>query len=143
MRLFTLLTSTTPTMKPLYDIIATAINSSWLMLTSLRRTLTEQAITYSTSMTIALGSGAVAIITATNNTAFTINAPTGTPVAGEELTVVIRNTSGGALGAVTWDAVFKMSAWTQPATGFSRSISFRFDGTNWVQKNQTGVDVPN
>ena len=103
---------------------------------------TKITVTYSASMTIDSSVGSYASITATNATAFTINAPTN-PVNGQPLTIVIRNTSGGALGAVTWNAVFKMSAWTSPATGFSRSICFFYDGTNWVQVSQTGVDVPN
>jgi hypothetical protein len=40
-------------------------------------------------------------------------------------------------------AVFKNSAWTSPATGYSRSIQFTYDGTNWVQDFQSTVDVPN
>jgi hypothetical protein len=81
-------------------------------------------------------------ITASNGTAFTINAPTN-PSHGQIVTLTIRNASGGALGVITWNAVFKMSAWTNPANGQSRSITFRYDKTNWVQVGQTGVDVPN
>jgi hypothetical protein len=47
------------------------------------------------------------------------------------------------MGVITWDTKYKMSAWTNPATGFSRSITFMFDGTNWYQISQTGVDIPN
>lgn len=81
-------------------------------------------------------------ISASNGVAFTINAPTN-PVIGQIMTITIRNVSGGALGAATWNAVFKMSAWTQPANGQSRSITFRFGQSVWLQINQTGVDVPN
>lgn len=102
----------------------------------------QATITYSASMTPNARNGNSQVITATNATAFTINAPTN-PVQGQSLEVTIRNTSGGALGAATWNAVFKMSAWTQPATGFSRAITFRYDGTNWVEKGRTTVDVPN
>jgi hypothetical protein len=62
---------------------------------------------------------------------------------GHFITYTLRNTSGGAAGAATWNAVFKMSTWTNPATAFSRSITFRYNGSNWVQVSQTGVDVPN
>jgi hypothetical protein len=75
-------------------------------------------------------------------TAFTINAPTN-GLDGMQLTITLRNASGGALGVATWNAAFKMSAWTNPANGQSRSITFRYDSTNWVQVGQTGVDVPN
>lgn len=102
----------------------------------------RSVVTYSASMTPDCSLGTEFDITATNGTAFTINAPAS---ASDDMIRVftIRNTSGGALGAVTWDAVFKMSAWTSPATANSRSITFKFNGTNWVQISQTGVDVPN
>lgn len=100
------------------------------------------ALTYSASMTIDASAGNIFEIAATNGTAFTINAPTN-PQTGQRMVILVRNTSGGALGAVTWNAVFKLSAWTSPATGFSRSIQFYYNGTNWVQIGQTGVDVPN
>jgi len=100
-------------------------------------------VTYSASMTFDSSAGNEFDITATNNTAFTINAPTNPPGDSAVLTVMLRNTSGGALGAATWNGVFKMSAWTNPANGQNRSITFRWDGTNWTQIGQTGVDVPN
>lgn len=97
---------------------------------------------YSASITIDASTGHLFDISANNGTAFTINAPIN-PYTGEVMCITLRNTSGGALGAATWNAVFKMSAWTNPANGFSRSITFKNNGTNWVQISQTGVDVPN
>jgi hypothetical protein len=97
---------------------------------------------YSASITIDAATTNAAEITATNATAFTIQAPTN-PADGQLLTVTVRNTSGGALGAVTWNAVFKLAAWTQPANGFSRSITFRYNATNWVEISRTTADVPN
>lgn len=102
----------------------------------------QATITYSASMTPDAKLGASQTITATNGSAFTINAPTNA-LAGRRLKITLRNTSGGALGAATWNAVFKMSAWTNPGNGNSRSIEFEYDGTNWLQVAQTGVDVPN
>jgi hypothetical protein len=104
--------------------------------------LKPTTITYSASMDTDASLGNKFIITLTNGTAYTINAPTN-PVTGQEITYVIRNTSGGAAGAATWNAVFKMSTWTNPATANSRSITFSYNGSNWVQVSQTGVDVPN
>jgi hypothetical protein len=103
---------------------------------------TRTAITYSASMTADASTGNLFPITATNATAFTINAPTN-PATGQRITFTIRNTSGGALGVATWDAVFKMAAWTQPATANSRSIDFTYDGTNWIEVARTAADVPN
>jgi hypothetical protein len=103
---------------------------------------TSAAIAYSASMTPDASAGQAQTITATNATAFTINAPTNL-VTDQLLTLTIRNTSGGALGVATFNAIFKMSAWTQPATGNSRSITFRYDGTNLIEIARTPADVPN
>lgn len=102
----------------------------------------QVTVTYSASMTPDAALGDQFIITATNATAFTINAPTN-PVAGQEITIRIRNTTAGALGTATWNAIFKMTAWTQPATVTSRAITFWYNGTNWVEVSRTTVDVPN
>lgn len=108
---------------------------------------TAQAIV---SQTVA-GAGTVAIdasagdeqyLTVSTGLGFTIGAPTN-PTTGQLLTLSLRNTSGGALGVITWDAAFKVAAWTSPATANSRSIVFRYDGTNWVERFRTPADVPN
>lgn len=109
-------------------------------------------LTYSSSMTPDMASGANYFdISANNGTAFTINAPTNLPtVLGPGivstdilLTITIRNTSGGVLGAVTWSSIYKLAAWTQPTNGNSRSITFRYNGTNLVEISRTPADVPN
>jgi parallel beta-helix repeat protein len=99
-------------------------------------------IPYSASMTPDATSSDCFTITVTNTTAFTINTPT-KGNRGQILTLTIKNASGGAMGTITWGAAYYMSAWTNPANGQNRSISFRFDGSAWVQISQTGVDVPN
>lgn len=100
------------------------------------------SLPYSASMTIDASAGNVFEATCTNGTAFTFNAPTN-PQQGQRITVVVRNTSGGALGAATWNAVFKLATWTNPANANSRSITFLYDGTNWVEISRTPADVPN
>lgn len=100
----------------------------------------NRTLTYGTSMTMDASISSDYTVTLTNNTAFTINAPTN-PRYGQHLTLTIRaNTS--APGAATFNAIFKMSAWTQPANQQCRSITWRWDNANWVQIAQTGVDVP-
>lgn len=99
------------------------------------------APTYSTSITLNRAGAQRHIITATNSTNFTINAPTGTVSAGSPLWVVIRNDSGGALGTITWDSVFKKAAFTNPADNTQRSILFYWNGTNWVEDVKTPADV--
>lgn len=98
-------------------------------------------VTYSASMTIDASLGHIFEITATNGVAFTINAPTN-PYNGQRIKINVRNNSGGALGAVTWNAVFKMTAWTSPATGNQRVINFYYNGTNWIMSAATTNDVP-
>lgn len=102
----------------------------------------HQTLTYSASMTADRNLGSLFSITVTNNTAFTINDALH-PYKGARLTYTVRNASGGALGAVTWGSAYKMSAWTSPANGFSRSITFAYNGSNWIQIEPAGVDIPN
>lgn len=103
-------------------------------------------LVYSAAMTPLANAGNHHTVTATNGVAFTFNAPTGTPAAGirQRLVLRVRNTSGGVLGAVTFNAVFKLgAAWVSPANGFSRTIEFDWDGTNWVEANRSAADVAN
>lgn len=100
------------------------------------------ALTYGATIATDASLGNEFDITATNGTAFTISNPTNA-TDGQVITYTIRNTSGGALGAITWGTAFKMAAWTSPATANSRSITFRFDGTNLVEISRTPGDVPN
>jgi hypothetical protein len=81
-----------------------------------------------------------------DNVAFTVFTPFGGSD-GTLLLVAIYNTSGGALGAVTWEANYKLAgAWVSPATGFNRSILFARQwtgGTVWHEISRTTADVPN
>ena len=99
-------------------------------------------VTYSASMTPSLLSGARFNIVPSNSTAFTINSPS-SPIDGATIIIKIRNGTGGALGALTWDAQIKAQSTTQPATGFSITRQFTHDksydsGVLWIQ---TGADV--
>lgn len=98
--------------------------------------------TYGTTVTIDARLGNERIVTVTNTTAWTMAAPTN-PTTGQYLEITVRNTSGGVAGAITWNTAFKMTAFTNPANGFSRTIVFRYNGTNWVEKGRTAADVPN
>ncbi len=102
----------------------------------------KATIAYSASMTPDASAAPVQVITVTNTTAFTINAPT-RPTAGNAFTLQIKNSSGGVMGVITWSVVFARSAWTNPANGQNRSITFAYDGVFWVQISQTGADIPN
>ncbi len=101
-------------------------------------------LTYSASMTPD-GLSNFYDITANNGTAFTINVPTAANVGdGEEIAFRIANNSGGALGAVTFAAGYKLAgAWVSPATGNNRTIRFEFNGSNWYECSRTAADTPN
>jgi hypothetical protein len=69
-------------------------------------------------------------------TPFTVAAPANGR-AGQSLTLRFRNSAGAALGAITWDAVFKKAYFPPPAPGFTRTITFIFDGANWTETGRT------
>lgn len=104
--------------------------------------LGRRTLTYTTPVAVPASTGNEFDLTVTNGTAFTVSNPTG-PVDGQRITITVRNTSGGAMGAITWSATYKLAAWTNPANGFSRSVDFKYNGTNWVEISRTTVDVPN
>jgi hypothetical protein len=97
--------------------------------------------TYSTTVSIDASAGSLAVITATNGTSFTIANPTN-DVTGQLLSIRVKNTSGVVLGTITWDTLYKLAAFTKPANGFSRTVTFIYDGTNWVELN-CSPEVPN
>ena len=102
--------------------------------------------TYGASITIDMAISSIFVVTATNSTSFSINSPTNSGT-GQVFTVVVANTSGGALGTCTFDASFYRlgSAWTQPATGFRRAITFYWDAVNVkaYEISRTAADVSN
>lgn len=102
----------------------------------------ESILTFGGTITPDCSQGNEFVINATTAGAFTIAVPTN-PKYQQRVTFSIRNASGGALGAVTWNAIFKLSAWVSPANGFNRSIDYKFDGTNWIEVSRTPADVPN
>lgn len=97
--------------------------------------------TYGATVTIDGNGGALHIITATNNTNFVISNPSAS-FAGQQLMIQVKNTSGGALGTITWDTQYKMASFTKPANGTRRTVTFIYDGTNWVEVN-CSPEVPN
>lgn len=97
--------------------------------------------TYSTSITPDSATGNYRKIIATDTVAFAINAPTHAKT-GRHLVFDIKNSSGGSMGAITWNAVFLLAgAFSNPANGKRRTISFYYDGTNWVELNRAAADI--
>lgn len=62
----------------------------------------------------------------------------------QEIDITIHNISGGAL-TVTWDAKFKITGFPAPATGFYRSVRFRYDANYgfWYVIALSPIDYPN
>lgn len=103
-------------------------------------------VTYSATPTIDATLGNNFVVTVTDNVAFVIAAPLNPPPSGlfQTIQLTIRNASGGAHGAGTWNAVFKTSGNVPAiATGFSRTFGFVWNGTNWVETFRTAADVAN
>jgi hypothetical protein len=96
---------------------------------------TAIALTYSASMTPNLASGDIQVITVTNTSAFTINAPTGITTSGKWL-LRINNASGGVMGTITWNAVFRQGTVTSPANGKAVILSFYWDGTSHLKTSE-------
>jgi hypothetical protein len=100
----------------------------------------QTAATYSASITLNMTTSDIHYINATNTSAFTINAPSNAQ-SGMRLIVWIQNGSGGTLGTVTWDAVFKLAgAFTNPANGKGRMVEFITNGTTWFEVSRTAAD---
>jgi hypothetical protein len=100
--------------------------------------------TYSSSITIDTKLGDTFVIDVTNTSNFTITNPIG-PITGRRISINIRNDSGTDIGTITWGSKYKMSAWTSPAVGTQRTITFEYDGVitdAWYAQSVTG-DVPN
>ena len=85
------------------------------------------------------------VMTVSDGVAFVIGAPINPPPGvGMRLALTIRNASGGAHGAGTWNAIFKTSGNVPAiANGFSRTFEFQWNGTNWVEVFRTAADVAN
>jgi hypothetical protein len=97
--------------------------------------------TYGVTVTINADSGNYAKITVTDTNAWTMAAPTN-PRTGQTLVVDIVNASGGAMGAITWNAVWKLdSSYANPANGKRRTATFYYDGSNWVQVGAWSGDI--
>ena len=81
-----------------------------------------------------------AYLLVSNGTAFTMDNPTNGKQ-GQDIEYDIQNGHSGAMGAVTWGSAFKLAgAFTTPATGKRRIITFRYDGASWVERNRTAAD---
>jgi len=109
--------------------------------------LRQKVIDASSSPTFASYAGSIPIdntyqsfiLTPPNSSAFTVTSPLYL-YTGQSFTVTIKNSTGGALGTLTWGGLYQLlSSWVQPATGTTASITFLCDGTNFVETSRTTV----
>lgn len=75
-------------------------------------------------------------------TAFTVAAPACRPKTGMIQHVDIVNTTGAALGTITWNAIYALTTTYQsPPAGGAYRITFVYDGTNWREiSRSSGAD---
>ena len=64
------------------------------------------------------------------------------PQLGQGITFDIRNQSAGSVGEITWGGAFLLAGpFSSPSGGRRRTISFYYDGTNWVETGRAGADI--
>lgn len=93
------------------------------------------------TLTLDMANGNLQRVTVIDSTAFTLGAPLNA-VPGMPLKLIIQNSAGAPMGAITWNAIFKKTSFTNPATGNNRTICFNYDGSSWFEEKNT-ADVPN
>lgn len=83
-------------------------------------------------------------LTVTDGVAFNFNAPTNR-CDGRIFAVIFKNTSGGAMGVITFNALYKLAgAFVAPLTGNQRTYVFRDDGGGNIHEvSRTPADVVN
>lgn len=103
-------------------------------------------LTYGVSIAIDASLGNDFVVTITDGVAFAIAAPTNPPASGDQvINITFRNASGGAHGAGTFNAIYKTAAagFVAIGNGNSRTYTFRWNGTNWVEWYRSAADVAN
>src|ERR1019366_3507816 len=83
------------------------------------------------------------LLSVTDSSAFTVAAPSIGLYTGLEHNIAISNTSGGALGAITWNSAYVLrSALTAPVAGDTVILHFMYDGTNWRETSRLAPTAP-
>ena len=99
-------------------------------------------LTYSSNVSLDASDGSVFIVTVMDTQAWALGAPANATKS-QRITVMIVGHYGGAAGTLTWNSIYKMATWSMPSDGYSRSIDFVYNGTNWIEVSRTTADVPN
>jgi hypothetical protein len=133
------------------NCVVTNSGTSHLLALGVTGTLTaaralEQLIaaTYGPTVTPGNGSAKWIPVSVTDANAFTVAAPSSAPSASQSQRIVveIRNNSGGAMGAITWNATYVLvgGAFTNPASTKKRWIAFEWNGSNWIETGRASAD---
>jgi hypothetical protein len=100
----------------------------------------DNVVALTDAATVATDASLARVFTLAATAGRTIGAPTNLRK-GMLLEYHITNSSGGAM-TTTWNAVFKMPAWTDPANTKTRTVRFRcYDGTNLRQIGDVSADI--
>jgi hypothetical protein len=125
----------------IYDLNSFSTVTSWGTTPYYVRTQSMRTLTYGTTVNTSASGGSAFKLTVTNTTPFTMANPTNSRV-GQEIIYDIINASGGTMGAITWGSAFKLAgAFTNPTNGLRRTISFYYDGTNWVETSRAAANI--
>lgn len=123
--------------------VSTTVQHSGQLYATKRLTETRLSPTYGATVTLDTSLGNQFAVVVTDTSAFAIAAPTNV-LGNQRITVQIMNFSGGVMGTITWNAIFKMATWTNPANNFTRAIDFEYDSAGaWREVSRTPADVPN
>jgi hypothetical protein len=80
------------------------------------------------------------VLNVNSTSAIAINAPTNLST-GKQFNLTLSNI-GVTMGTVTWNAIYKMASFTNPANGFRTTIRFQYDGTNCYEISRATA-IPN
>lgn len=94
---------------------------------------TPTSVAFSTAISLNATAGNVFVVNVNSTSAFSITAG-GAATVGQPMTMTLKNTSTGTMGAVTFDsAAFRLAAFVAPGSGFRSSIQSYYDGLYFVQ----------
>jgi hypothetical protein len=100
--------------------------------------------TVAADVTLTNGQGVVRV-TITDGVGFTMGAPAGAGT-NDRITFSFLQSSNNATGTITWNSAYKVQGGSTGFTGPTaqnkyRSVSFFYDGTNWIEYDRSTADV--
>jgi len=98
-------------------------------------------LVYGSVINIDASLGNSMLLIVTNSSNFVINSPTNS-LKGQLMYLTVKNSSGGAIGGVSWPADFRVVSLPIPPNGFSRTLTLLYNGSQWVEVSNAS-NVPN